>query len=416
MKNWVCTLSVYMRRRVICVFLMGITSGIPFLLLTSTLSAYLKDKGIPNHIICSLTGITLPYALKFLWAPLLDCFRVPFLTSLLGHRRAWLFVAQIGTAASIINLSFYTQADLWLLVVAGSTLSFLAATQDIVFEAFRVETLRKEEEAYGAGAAVMGFRVGMLISGAFALLIAHEHGWQVAYLVMAACMVLGVVGTLLADEPITIPLSSQSNPSFIGTILDFSRKRPWFIVLSFIFLFKLADTVLNTVTVIFLKDLGFSNFEVATVAKTFGIVSMIVGGAMGGVMLYKLHLRHTLIVSCLLQIIACLGYFVQAKVGHDITLLYVTMGLENITCGISQTALIAYLSRLCYRPQTAAHFAFLSSFSSLSRIYLSTFAGFLEQHMGWATFHLWISLATVPALVMVMVLKNHFETLTPPSQ
>lgn len=394
-----------------CVFLMGINSGLPFLLLTSTLSAYLKDKGLSNQVICALTGITLPYAFKFVWAPFIDYFNIPFLTKFMGKRRAWLFVAQIAAAIGIVNVSIHTQSSLFVLTLSGVLLSFLAATQDIVFEAFRVEALRKEEEAYGAGAAVMGFRVGMLISGAFALFIAHEYGWQFAYSVMAGSMMLGVIGTVFAEEPKTIPLHAKANPDFIASILDFARKRPWAIILPFIFLFKLADTVLNTVTVIFLKDLGFTNFEIAAVAKTFGIGAMIVGGFMGGILLYRFHLQRTLVISCVLQILACLGYYAQAHVGHDTAFLYFTMGLENITCGISQAALIAYMSRLCYRPQTAAHFAFLSSFSSFSRIYLSMFAGFLELYVGWMSFHLWVSLGCLPALCMAICMKKHFDAL-----
>lgn len=406
-RDWL-SFRPYYHKSVLIVFLLGITSGLPFLLVSSTLGAHLKDLGYSNTLICGLAWLTLPYALKFIWAPIVDKYKVPLFHRYFGHRRAWLFCAQILTTFFIILLNKAILLDLFWLSLVGILLCFCAATQDIVYEAFRVESLLETEQSYGAGAAVVGFRIGMLLSGAFALYVAEYWGWQFTYYVMAACMGFGILGTLLAKEPPHLR-PTYKNIAIGLTLKDFLQKRPWLIILPFIFLFKLGDTVMNTITIIFLTDLGFNKVEIAGVAKTFGIGAMIVGGVLGGVILMSLNLRKTLFLSACLQILSCIGYFIQAQVGHSLPILYFTMGLENLSCGINQTALITYMSRLCYQPSTATHYAILSSFSSFARIHISSLAGFIQHFVGWSVFHLIIALLCLPALGYIIIFRSHFS-------
>lgn len=398
----------FTHRSVLIIFLLGITSGLPFLLITSTLGAHLKDMGYSNTLICTLAWLTVPYALKFLWAPFIDTYSVPLLHNLLGRRRSWLLLAQCLTAACILLLNEATTMNLLGMVLTGLLLCICASTQDIVFEAFRVESLPENEQSYGAAAAVIGFRIGMLVSGAFALFLADSWGWDASYRIMAMSMGFGILGTFIAQEPRKrSPLNAARIP--IGIQLkDFLSRRPWHVILPFIFFFKLGDTVMNTITVIFLTDIGFNKVEIAAVAKSFGITAMICGGFLGGIFLNYLNLRRTLILSCTLQIFSCLSYYFQAQVGHSLPLLYVTMAVENLSCGINQTALIAYLSRLCYQPSTATHFAILSSFSSFSRIQLSSLAGFVQSYVGWSLFHAIMAVFCLPALAMLWLFKMHF--------
>lgn len=398
----------FTHRSVLIIFLLGITSGLPFLLITSTLGAHLKDMGYSNTLICTLAWLTVPYALKFLWAPLIDTYNIPILRDLLGRRRAWLFVAQCLTAVCILLLNKATHLHLFWISVTGLMLCVCASTQDIVFEAFRVESLPEQEQSFGAAAAVIGFRIGMLVSGAFALFLADAWDWNTSYRIMAMSMGFGILGTLIAKEPKERKVQAVSHTPIGFQLKDFLSRRPWHIILPFIFLFKLGDTVMNTITVIFLTDLGFQKIEIASVAKSFGISAMILGGFLGGILLNSLNLRRTLILSSFLQIASCLSYYAQAQVGHSLPLLYVTMAIENLSCGINQTALIAYLSRLCYQPSTATHFAILSSFSSFSRIQLSSLAGFVQYYVGWSFFHVIMAFLCLPALVLLFVFKMHF--------
>lgn len=402
-------LKPYTHKSVMIVFLLGVASGLPFLLITSTLSAHLKDMGFGNTLICTLSWLTIPYALKFLWAPIVDFKYIPILSSLLGHRRSWLLVSQVMTTLCILVLNNAFNQNLFWIVISGLVLCLCASTQDIVFEAFRVESLSDDDQSYGAAAGVIGFRIGMLISGAFALFIADTWGWETSYHVMSLSMGFGILGTIIAQEP-QKPTKESHKQDPIGLQLqDFLLRRPWRIILPFIFLFKLGDTIMNTITVIFLTDLGFNKIEIASVAKTFGITAMIFGGFLGGILLHTLNLRFTLILSCCLQIISCLAYYAQANIGYHIDLLYFTMAIENLSCGINQTALIAYLSRLCYQPSTATHFAILSSFSSFSRIQLSSFAGFVQYYFGWSSFHLIMGILCFPALIMLFLFRRHFS-------
>ncbi|MCP4923251.1 MAG: AmpG family muropeptide MFS transporter [bacterium] len=416
----------YRDPRIMGIFFLGFSSGLPFLLLLSTLAIWLQKEGISKTTIGLFSWATLPYALKFLWAPFLDRWTLPVLGDLFGRRRGWLIGAQIGLAISICGLGFsdpghhLTTTALW----AGAV-AFFAATQDIVYEAYRVELLKGPLAGYGVGASVMGYRVGLLVAGAGALYLEVHFGWSFAYAVMACCMVIGMVAALLSLEPpeeddtpdeeektpfhslVTMPLKAlltQENVIFIAV---------------FLMAYKVGDTVLNVMSGPFLLEIGFSELEIAHVAKSFGITAMMVGGLVGGILLAHKSLRYALFLCAIAQVFASLMFVVQAGVGYSVSVLFVTMGIENFVCGLSQTALIAYLAHFCRRPFTATHYALLSSLGSLVRIVLSSMAGWAADQMAWTSFYGSVALGCLPCLILLWAFSKKFmskhKTVSTPS-
>lgn len=401
------------------IFFLGFSSGLPFLLLLSTLSAWLTTCGITKTHIGLLAFVTLPYAFKFLWAPFLDRYRIPFICEILGHRRGWLVITQILLMVGLIGLGqtnpeehlFHT--TLWALMVG-----FCSASQDILIEAYRIETLSKNYLGYGVGASVIGYRFGMLVAGAGALYLSTYLSWAWVYGVMAGFVSIGIV-TVLCSSEINVEIttfnikkqkSSTSLSEFIlNSVYSLWRREDLGLIALFIICFKVSDTIINTISIPFLIETGFTISEIAHVAKSFGIIAMIIGGFWGGIILSRMGLRKTLFWCSLLQGIACILFWVQAYIGHNILFLLVSMGIENLTCGMSQVALIAYFSNLCLKPYCGTHFALLTSLSSLDRVIISALAGWLADLLTWPHFYICIYLLSLPALLMLIRYPFHFD-------
>lgn len=426
--------SLVQETRLLTIFLLGFSSGLPFLLILSTLNVWLVESGISKTQIGVLAWVTIPYALKFCWAPCLDYLKVPFLCRWLGQRRGWILAAQIALMGALIGLGFTEPAShIRLTAVWALLVGFFSATQDIAVEAYRVEVLPREQVGYGASASVLGYRFGMLIAGAGAMYLAAYFPWSAVYSLMAACVFIGVLATLCSQEPPTIErasvppkLSSMSHGSwFVQLAIWYQQlvKQPlkslfkasdWYIVLPFIFTYKAGDTIINAMSMPFLMEMGFTKVEIAHVAKTFGITAMIVGGLLGGLLLSRWNLRRCLFICSTLQILASTLFIVQASVGYQFGFLFLTMGIENLVCGMTQVALIAYLSRLCHQPYTASHYALLSSFASLVRVALTTGAGWLADHLLWSEFYLVVALGCIPSLIFIYYCSKHFLRISLP--
>ena len=296
--------------------------------------------------------------------------------------------------------------------------SFCAASQDNVMEAYRVEILSKQERGPGASASVLGFRLGMWVSGGGALYLAAHFNWFVVYILMALCVVVGLLATLMAREPIHTPSTKEkSNSSSFSELIQkavwpafnsFFQRGDWLLILTFILFYKVGDTVLNMMSIPFLLEIGFSKIEIAHIAKTFGIFAMIVGGFVGGILLMRINIFKNLVLCNILLIVSCMMFMVQAHYGHHLGLLVLTMGIENLACGMSAAALIAYLSGLCEQPHTATHYAILSSFGSFSRIGLSMGAGWVADQMNWVSFYAVVAAACLPCLLLLAIFGRYF--------
>lgn len=360
-----------------------------------------------------------PYALKFLWAPLIDRTRVPFLCAWLGRRRGWTLTTQLALMAALLGLGSTDPARdagmtaLWAFIVA-----FCSASQDIVIDAYRVEVLEEKQYAAGAAAIVFGYRSGMLASGAGALLLATYVGWFEVYAVMAALVGVGVLTVLLSREPAAsteLELPPHSGGRLTGAkawfytavvcpFADFMERRGWLLILAFVMLYKFGDALAGVMTNPFLIELGFTKAEVATVVKTYGLIATLAGAAAGGALMNRVGLMSCLWACGILQMLSNLTFAVQAWAGHSLPMLTVTIGLENLAGGMGTAAFVAYLSSLCNVAYTATQYALLSSVMSVARTWLSSSGGWLADHMSWPEFFVLTTVAALPGLMLLWVI------------
>lgn len=411
------------------ILLLGFSSGLPFLLTLSTLSFWLTESGIEKTTIGLFMLISLPYSLKFFWAPLLDHLKVPFLSAWLGQRRSWALLAQLGLILSIIALGFCHPADS---IITTALCAFLvaifSATQDIVYDAYRIEMISDSNRGMAAALESIGFRFGMLASGAGALYLATFFDWQTAYHIMAAAMLIGVFTVLLMPEPLQEKVIFLRPDQQLHSIFQqikafvfqpwcqFYHKKTFLSLILFIFCFKLADAVLNSMSAPFLCDLGFTKTEFANITKIFGIILMVVGGLLGGLVIKRFGALNAVILSTLMQGMSCLMFAVQALVGYDYEILVITVGAESLCSGLTSTVFIAYISGFCRQPHTATHFTLLYSVGSFARVFASAGAGWLADHCSWSFLFLLSATAVIPTIYFVLNIekKRDLHLLTTP--
>lgn len=408
------SLSLYATRRMLLLGLLGAYSGLPLALTASTLTAWLADAKVDRAMIGLFAAVATPYAFKFLWAPVLDGVRLPLLHRL-GRRKGWIVLSQALLAGSIAVMAFIDPAiaPQWT-AVAALVVAALSATQDTVIDAYRVERLAPEEQGAGAAAATFGYRVGMLLSGAGALALAQEAGWQATYLVMAAAMASGLAVTLLAQERPSEAVSEKMAHGFgaflrlhvVAPLRDFMTRPYWGGVLAFVVLYKLGDAFMGVMFNPFLLDLGFTKAQIAQVVKLYGLAATILGSFAGGAMVARAGTYRTLLLCGGLHMLTNLLLVVQALLGNDLHFLTLSIAAENFTGGMATTAFVAYLSALCRTHYTATQYALLSSLAAFGRTWLSTPSGALAQAVGWAHFFAIASLMALPGLALLVWLER----------
>ncbi|MBO6947710.1 MAG: AmpG family muropeptide MFS transporter [Rhodospirillales bacterium] len=419
-QGWVSAVTVYFELRVFLILLLGFSCGLPLLLVYGTLSAWLHDEGVSLTVIGWFSIASSAYALKFLWAPLVDRCPLPLLTRLLGQRRGWLLLAQCCVMGAILMLGATDPAEdlLWTALWAV-VLAFASATQDIVVDAYRIEIL--DEEKMGAGAAnyVVGYRVATFASGAGALVIADQAGWFSAYAVMAFLVAIGMVATLLGPEPDRRSGEDvQRKGSKLAHVFEvlrsavwmpfaeFMSRRNWLMILLFIALYKYGDALLGVMANPFYLDIGFSKTEVGLVTKGFGLAATIIGGIVGGAFVARYGTLNALMFGGILQAASNAVFALQAYIGPELPMLFVTIGVENLTGGIGTIAFVAYLSGLCNVAYTATQFALLSSLMGFSRTVLASGGGWLADQIDWVSYFLLTGLAAIPGLVLLIWLMK----------
>jgi PAT family beta-lactamase induction signal transducer AmpG len=403
-------------RTVWAVGLLGFASGLPLPLVFGTLSLWLKDAGLSNAAIGFFAAASVPYVFKWAWAPVLDLVRLGPFGAALGDRRAWIVLMQLGCAAAIAALAFANPAvapkEVAMLVVLLATLS---ATQDIGIDAYRVSAVQVAQQGTANAAYVFGYRIGMLGSGAGALILADRYGWQQTFLTLALVMAGCVLITLFAPR-VDLPKAAQDQPRIGGLwgalagifepLTSFFRTRGWLFILVFVALFKLGDAVAGTMTNPFLVEVGFSKTELATVSKLFAFAALIPGAFVGGWMMRRYGVEMMLWVGGILQAGSNLLFVYQARAGHDVQALYLTMGGENFATGFGTTVFVAYLSSLCSVRFSATQYALLSALAAVGRTVVSSFSGVWATSWGWETFFLSTAFMGLPALLLLPILKQ----------
>ena len=427
--------AVYFKPRVLIVMFLGFSSGLPLALSGTTLLVWLKESGVDLGIIGLFALAGTPYTVKFLWAPLTDALDAPLFSRWLGRRRGWLVFTQCLLMAAIVLLGLCDPLSFhWLVVfVAASLVAAASATQDIVVDAFRIESLPENEQAAGSAAYVAAYRVGMLVSTAGALFLVSGFqasgfgkaaAWPLSYAAMAVLVLIGTATALLATEPERSREADAAHArqkafarvaqAAIGAFKDFLSSELAFVVLAFVVLFKFTDALSGAMTAPFVIDIGFSRNEYAAIVKGVGLAALLAGGFAGGFVARALPLATSLWIGAIVQALANLGFCWLAARGHDLTALTVAITLENFTSAIGTVMFVAYLSALCRNPlHTATQYALLTALAAVGRTYLSSGAGFIAEATGWVWFFVICALAGLPSLVLLWWLqaRGHFKRL-----
>jgi PAT family beta-lactamase induction signal transducer AmpG len=461
-RTWGQALRVYGERPVLSMLFLGFSAGLPFYLVFSTLSAWLRTEHIERATIGMLSWVGLMYSFKWVWAPIVDRVALPVLDRLLGRRRSWMLVAQIGIAVCLINLALCDPgASVFPVAMFALGVAFFAATQDIAIDAWRIESASADKQGAMAAAYQIGYRTALMVASAGALIIAGESGFRISYLTMAACVSIGVISTLLVREPApTISetalqreerviewLSTRAHwprwmratgawfmGAIAGPVIDFFGRyglKLGLLIFAFISTYRLTDYVMGTMTNTFYIDMGFTLKEVGVVAKFFGWPSTLVGAVVGGIIVAKVGRIRGLLLGSLLVIAsnifyatygayACHAPLECARSGMFAFLvehmsirgpatgfgLAAIVSFDNLALGVHGTALIAFMSSLTSSKYTATQYAVLSSLYSLPGKLLMGTSGFMVDALGYGDFFLYTALLSIPALLLLVWLSR----------
>lgn len=405
-------------RRFLVLLALGFSAGVPLPLTAFTLRQWFAESGVSLAAIGLTALIGLAYSLKFLWAPVLDHATAPFFRAL-GRRRGWLASIQPALALAILALGLTDpSANATLTVAAAVAVAFLSASQDIVVDAYRIETLEEREQGYGLACYVWGYRGALLAAGGGALAMAEFGGWSFAFAMCAAMIGVGFAATLVAPEPGRAPpeappaWSARLRIAVVEPFADFVRRRYWFVILAFVALFKLGEALAGIMTPSFYRALGFSRLEVASVSSVFGLFATLAGALVGGWLVARIGTARALILTGLGQMLSNLMYVALYYAGHDIRMLFAQVGIENFTDGLADAAFITYLSALTSRTFTATQYALLSSLAAVPLRTLGASSGWFAELLGWPAFFLMTTFAALPAMVIMLWLLRH---LPPPA-
>ena len=414
-------LADYGDRRVMLILPLGFASGLPLLLTFSTLSAWFATAGVSRAAIGAFALVGTPYAFKFLWSPLIDRLPPPIP---LGRRRGWGVTIALALIAATLALgSCNPKVDLARMGVLAILVAFLSASQDVVIDAYRVEILTPEQQGPGAAMIQTGYRFAMLVSGAGALIIAARFGWFAAYATMAALLGVGMLVFILGPEPAAPPQAEPHGATrgwdairdwlataVTGPFADFMRRPSWPAIVIFIVGYKLGEAMAGVMAMPLYVSLGFSLNEIAAVSKLVGFVATVAGALAGGVVTLKLGVMRALILCGVLQSAGNLFYVLQAVGGHRLDYLALCVAAENFTGAMAGTALVAYLSGLCSPAFTATQYALLSSLAAMGRTLVASSGGVLADKLGWVPFFILTTIATVPALVLLIWIARRDAT------
>lgn len=397
-------LQVFQSRKMAALLFLGVSSGLPLYLTSKTLQAWMTVERVDLAAIGLFSLVGLPYSLKFLWAPLLDRFALPFL----GRRRGWLIVIQSALLVAIALMALQKPASgLQLLAINALVIAFLSATQDIAADAYRADVLEEREMGAGAAVWVLGYRIALLLTGSLALILADQIPWTVVYLLMSGVMVIGLIATLLAPEPEerVRPPASLADAVLLpfGEFFQRLGLLQGVLILVFIVLYKLGDALVNNMSTPFLLQTGFTQTDIGAIQGGMGLIATIVGALAGGALLSKIGINRSLWVFGGLQALSNLTYFIQAQLGRDYRFMVLNINIENFCAGLGTAAFVAFLMSLCNQRFSATQYALLSSLMAVSRDILVAPAGWLAAITGWPWFFLISIAAALPGLLLLPV-------------
>ncbi|SIS79303.1 AmpG family muropeptide MFS transporter [Neptunomonas antarctica] len=440
--NWLSSLKIYLHPRSVAMLFLGFSSGLPLLLVFGTLSFWLREAGVERSVITYFSWVGLAYGLKWLWAPLIDRLPLPILSTWLGRRRSWMFLSQCLLIASLAGLAFSDPLlHLNYMALLAIAVAFSSATQDIVIDAYRIESAGERLQAAMAATYMAGYRLAMIVAGAGVLALAawvdidpsiySQHSWQVAYLCMAALMGTGLITTMMIAEPAAIEMDQETLeqqhkitakaeqlahlPQKLSSLLgwgyiavicpfaDFIRRygKQALIILALIGTYRISDVILGIIANIFYVDMGFSKQEVATIIKVYGVIMTILGAGLGGILVNRYGVMKILFTGALLAAGTNLLFAWLATLGHDTRVLTLVISLDNLSGGIATAAFIAYLSSLTNIQYSATQYALFSSVMLLFPKFLGGFSGGIVDSLNYAWFFTGTAVLGIPVLILV---------------
>ena len=393
-------IHVLFSRRILVAFLMGFSSGLPLLLTIGVLQAWMKEKGVDLTWIGMITLVQLPYTWKFIWAPVLDRFTLPFL----GRRRGWLLVAQLCLILSIAALGYSDPVkNVAMMVIAAILVSFFSASQDIVIDAYRREDLADEELGLGSSMYIYGYRLGMLLAGGGGLIMADHMPYSKVYLIMAVCMIPGVLTTLLTPEPkVSAGAPRTMKEAVLNPMVEYFSRNNAVWILVFILLYKVGDTMASAITTPFYLDLGFSKTDIGAVVKVFGTGATLAGAFLGGVILLRLGINRSLWIFGILQAISTACFAILARIGYSIPALSSVIAFENLSSGMGTAAFVAFMASITNKKFTATQYALLTSLIGVPRTFASAMTGFMAKNIGWESFFIVCTLVAIPGMLLLL--------------
>lgn len=465
-RSWGEAFGVYTHRRVIVMAFLGFSAGLPFLLVFSTLSAWLALAEISRTAIGFFSWIGITYSIKVFWAPIVDRTPLPFLTGRLGKRRSWMLLGQIGVATGLLLIAvidpqaaFAYQSGvlpalggllngegvppagtaITLVALAALLVAFSSATQDIVIDAYRIEAADDDLQGAMAAAYQLGYRIAIIVSGAGALYLAQYGSWSISYTTMAALMLVGMVTCLVIVEPGRVEdAATQARETKVSNLLqsrlhlrgrgeaavawvsgavasplaDFFQRNGWYaaVILALVGLYRLSDITLGVMANPFYIDLGFTLEEIANVAKIFGVAMSIVGALIGGLLVARYGILKPLLLGAIMVACTNLLFAWLATIGPDVNVLVVTISADSLSAGLAGSSFIAYLSSLVNKAYTATQYALFSSLFTLPGKLLGGLSGIVVDTAGYVTFFIYASVLGLPAILLVIYFLQRART------
>jgi len=398
---------LYFERAPLAALFLGVSSGFAFAMIGATLTTRLAQHGISKSAVTAFALTFLAYNFKFLWAPMVDHVRLPVIGRF-GQRRSWLWLAGVVVMAAVGFLGFADPASaLYLVAVAAIAVGIAGATFDIIIDAYRIELLEPRQLGAGSGMSQYGWRIGSAAAGALALVLTARVGWTAAYIVCASFAIPAMlVGVVMGEpprhrEPARPHGAVEAIVAYFSPLLEFLRREGALVVLAFVLIHKIGDTLANLTLRLLFQDLGFSNDEVAFYDIGIGFVALLAGVFVGGILYARLGMKHSVLISLVLMAISNLSFAALAAAGHTNTGMAAAVGFENFASGIGGVTVVAYLSALCNLRFTASQYALLSALASIAGRFLTgTTAGGLIGAMGYVNFYLLTTLIALPGVFL----------------
>jgi PAT family beta-lactamase induction signal transducer AmpG len=393
---------------------LGLGSGLPFLLVGYTLSTWLRDTGIALSVIGLVSYASFFYVLKFLWAPLIDRYPLPFL----GRRKGWLVLSQVLLIAALASMAIVgPESSLLTFTILVGLTAFAGATQDTLVDAYRIEIAPVESQAALAATYILGYRLGLILSGAIALYLAELFGWRNAYLVMAACILLPLVAVLLSKEPTPDKVlrirEIRIQDAFLKPFQEFFSRNGVLLalaLLAFVGLFKLPDQMIGVLAGPFYLDSGFTKADIATVSKVYGVWIGIAGAFLGGVCVAAFNIKPMLVVAAIAVSISNLAYLLMAMHPSEQWAFFATISADNLSQGFAGVVLVAFMSSLTDRNFTATQYALLASLANLPGKFIGGVSGYIVEASSYQTFFVISTLSVIPTLLLLAWLWNKTHT------